>query len=228
MYGMKIHLRMQMHRNGRIRMIDSSIINFPKVTVILRGYNYDQVRCVVKNMVGTKLRAVEVAMNTPNAAETIKKVNDEFGYEVLVGAGTVISPERANAAVAAGARFALSPICFTEEIFKICKANGLLAVPSAFSPTEVWQMAEMGADIVKIFPAGALGPKYIKDIQAPLNPMPLMVVGGVNADNCQEYFDNGADYAGIGSGIFKPEDIESMNEAGLKASIENFEAKVKF
>jgi hypothetical protein len=66
-------------------------------------------------------------------------------------------------------------------------------------------MLEMGADIVKVFPAGTLGPKYVKDIQAPLNPMPIMVVGGVNGDNCQEFFDEGASYAGIGSGIFEPE-----------------------
>jgi len=178
-------------------------------------------------MVGTKLGAVEIAMNTPGAAQTIEKVAKEFGNDVLVGAGTVISAARANAAAEAGARFALSPICFTEEIFKICKANGLLTVPSAFSPTEVWQMAEMGADIIKIFPAGTLGPKYIKDIQAPLNAMPIMVVGGVNADNCQEFFDYGATYAGIGSGIFDPEDIKSMNEEGLKASIANFESKVQ-
>jgi 2-dehydro-3-deoxyphosphogluconate aldolase/(4S)-4-hydroxy-2-oxoglutarate aldolase len=185
-------------------VIDLSLTKFPKVTVILRGYNYEQVRCVVKSMVGTKLGAVEVAMNTPGAAQTIEKVANEFCDDVLVGAGTVISAARAYAAVEMGARFALSPICFTEEIFSICKANGLLTVPSAFSPSEVWNMFEMGADIVKIFPAGTLGPKYVKDIQAPLNSMPIMVVGGVNGNNCQEFFDEGASFAGIGSGIFDP------------------------
>ena len=209
-------------------MIDLSLTKFPKVTVILRGYNYEQVRCVVKSMVGTKLGAVEVAMNTPGAAQTIEKVANEFGDDVLVGAGTVISTARAYAAVEAGARFALSPICFTEEIFSICKANGLLTVPSAFSPSEVWNMFEMGADIVKVFPAGTLGPKYIKDIQAPLNPMSIMVVGGVNGDNCQEFFDEGASYAGIGSGIFDPKHIIEMDEGALKADIEAFEQKVRW
>ncbi|WP_130812995.1 bifunctional 4-hydroxy-2-oxoglutarate aldolase/2-dehydro-3-deoxy-phosphogluconate aldolase [Olsenella sp. Marseille-P4559] len=209
-------------------MIDPSITKFPKVTVILRGYTYEQVRCVVKNMVGTRLRAVEVAMNTTDAAKIIEGVSREFGDEVLVGAGTVISSVRANAAVEAGARFALSPICFTQEIFSICKANGLMTVPSAFSPSEVWNMFEMGADIVKVFPAGTLGPKYVRDIQAPLNPMPIMVVGGVNGDNCQEFFDNGASYAGIGSGIFDPKHIIEADDAGLKADIEAFEQKVRW
>jgi 2-dehydro-3-deoxyphosphogluconate aldolase/(4S)-4-hydroxy-2-oxoglutarate aldolase len=212
----------------RKSVIDAGLTKFPKVTVILRGYNYEQIRCVVRSMVGTKLGAIEVAMNTPGAAQIIEKVVKEFGDDILVGAGTVISATRANAAVEAGARFALSPICFTEEIFRICKANGLLTVPSAFSPSEVWNMLEMGADIVKIFPAGTLGPKYVKDIQAPLNPMPIMVVGGVNGDNCQEFFDEGASYAGIGSGIFKPEDIVSMNDEGLRQSIADFETKVRW
>lgn len=209
-------------------MIDPSLTKFPKVTVILRGYDYEQVRCVVKSMVGTKLGAVEIAMNTPGATQTIERVSKEFGNDVLIGAGTVISATRAYAAVEAGARFALSPICFDEEIFRICKANGLLAVPSAFSPSEVWNMFEMGADIVKVFPAGTLGPKYVKDIQAPLNPMPIMVVGGVNGDNCQEFFDEGASYAGIGSGIFKPESVLSMDEGALKAQIAEFESKVNW
>ncbi len=209
-------------------MIDPSLTKFPKVTVILRGYDYEQVRCVVKNMVGTKLGAVEVAMNTPSAAQTIERVAREFGDDVLVGAGTVISAARAYAAVEAGARFALSPICFTEEIFSICKANGLMTVPSAFSPSEVWNMFEMGADIVKIFPAGTLGPKYVKDIQAPLDSIPIMVVGGVNGDNCQEFFDEGASYAGIGSGIFDPKHIVKMDDKGLKADIKAFEEKVRW
>lgn len=209
-------------------MINPDITNFPKVTVIQRGYTYEQVRAVVKSMVGTKLRAVEVAMNTPHAADIIEKIADEFGSDILVGAGTVTSAGRAHDAVNAGAHFALSPVCFSEEIFQICKANGLITVPSAFSPSEVYRMLEMGADIVKIFPAGTLGPKYIKDIQAPLNPMPIMAVGGVNGDNCQEFFDNGASYAGIGSGIFDPKDIVAMDEDALKAQIAAFEKKVRW
>ncbi|MBY4797760.1 bifunctional 4-hydroxy-2-oxoglutarate aldolase/2-dehydro-3-deoxy-phosphogluconate aldolase [Collinsella sp. AGMB00827] len=209
-------------------MIDPSLTEFPKITVILRGYEYNQVRCVVKSMVGSKLGAVEVAMNTPDAGQIIKKITEEFGDAILVGAGTVTSVDRANEAVKAGAKFALSPICFTNEIFQICKVNGLLTVPSAFTPSEAWHMFEMGADILKIFPAGTLGPKYIRDIQAPLNPMPIMVVGGVNGDNCQQFFDEGALYAGIGSGIFDPIHIVGMDVERLKEDIEIFEQKIRW
>lgn len=204
------------------------VSTYPKVTVILRGYTYEQIRCVVRQLVGTRLSAVETAMNTPGAADIIARIADEFGDELLIGAGTVISEEKARQAVRAGARFALSPICFTSQIFDICKEAGVACIPAACSPTEVWQMFQMGADIVKIYPASILGPEYFTAIQAPLNPMPLMAVGGVDADNCQTFLDAGATYVGIGSGIFRPEDILSENGAALKASIEQFEKKVRW
>ena len=202
--------------------------DFPKVTVILRGYTYEQCRCVVNQLVGTRLSAVEVAMNTPSAAETIAKLVDEFGGEVRVGAGTVTSVERARAAAKAKSRFMLSPICFTPEILEVARSVGAVTVPAAFSPSEAHAMFEMGADIVKIFPAARLGSKYLSDIQAPLDWMPLMVVGGVNASNVQEFFDAGASYAGIGSGIFDKADILNMNSGALAEQARTFEHNVRW
>lgn len=202
--------------------------DFPRVTVILRGYSYEQCRCVVEQLVGTRLGAVEVAMNTEGAAETIAKLVNEFGSEVKIGAGTVTTVERAKTAAAAGSAFMLSPVCFTPEIFTIAKDAGAVCVPAAFSPTEVFTMFEQGADIVKIFPAARLGAKYLSDIQAPLNWMPLMVVGGVNGSNVQEFFDAGATYAGIGSGIFEKSDIIAMNADKLAEQVKSFENSVRW
>ena len=125
------------------------ISEYPIVTVILRGYSYEQNRAVVSQLVGTKFNAVEIAMNTPGAPEIISRLVDEFGDDLLIGAGTVISEKRAHEAAEAGARFVLSPICFTPQIFEICRANEMFCVPAACTPTEVWNMLEMGADIVK-------------------------------------------------------------------------------
>ena len=198
----------------------------PKVTVILRGYETKQVLSVVEQLVGTKVNSIEVASNSPHVAESIAAAKKEFGADVHVGAGTVTTVERAKAAIAAGAEFMLSPIMFSDEIF--AEATGVITVPSAFSPSEIQLMIDKGADIVKVFPAGQLGPDYIKAVQAPLGKLPLMVVGGVNANNVQSYFDKGATYAGIGSGIFDPADIEECNSANLAASIKNLEDKVNW
>ena len=134
--------------------------------------------------------------------------------------------EIAHQAIDAGAEFMLSPIMFTPEIFGLAREAGVITVPAAFSPTEIQQMIDMGADIVKVFPAGQLGPDYIKAVQAPLGRLPLMVVGGVNVDNVQSYFDKGATYAGIGSGIFDPADIEACDSARLAASVRRLEESV--
>lgn len=198
----------------------------PKVTVILRGYETKQVMSVVEQLVGTKVNSIEVASNSPHAMESIAQARREFGSEVHVGAGTVKNAELARQAIDAGAEFMLSPIMFTPEIFGLAREAGVITVPAAFSPTEIQQMIDMGADIVKVFPAGQLGPDYIKAVQAPLGRLPLMVVGGVNVANVQSYFDKGATYAGIGSGIFDPVDIEACDSAKLAASVRRLEESV--
>ena len=198
----------------------------PKVTVILRGYETKQVLTVVEQLVGTKVNSIEVASNSPHAMESIAAARKEFGAEVHVGAGTVKNAELARQAIAAGAEFMLSPIMFTQEIFDLAKEAGVITVPAAFSPTEIQKMIDMGADIVKVYPAGQLGPDYLKAVQAPLGKLPLMVVGGVNVANVQSYFDKGATYAGIGSGIFDPADIEACDAPKLAASIKKLEESV--
>ncbi len=193
--------------------------DFPKITIILRGYTYPQVRTVVKSLLGTELKSVEITMNTPDAIKTIAKISEEFGEEMLIGAGTVTTYEEAEAAIAAGARFLLSPITFSKEIIQLCKTKGVISVPASLTPSEIKQSLNDGADIVKLFPAGTMGASYLKDIQAPLGKLPVMVVGGVNSGNVKAFFDAGASYAGIGSGMFHKEDILNQNEEGLKESV---------
>lgn len=201
------------------------IYSFPKVTVILRGYTYSQIRTVVKNLVGTKLQAVEITMNSPDAVSSIEKISREFGGDIKVGAGTVTTYEQAEAVINAGAAFILSPTMLNKEILNLCKEHNVITVPGAFTPTEIMKSFNDGASIVKIFPAGRLGSQYISDILAPLGRLPLMVVGGINQNNIKEYFDAGASFAGIGSGIFERQDILEENEAGIRKSIKIMETK---
>ena len=203
------------------------IQNFPKVTVILRGYTYPQIRAVVKNLVGSRLRSVEITMNTPGALEAIEKISQEFQESILVGAGTVLTYEEAQASIAAGAAFLLSPTMLDKKILDLCREKKIISVPGAFSPTEIKKSFEDGADIVKVFPAARLGSRYLSDLAAPLGKMPLMVVGGIGTGNIEEYFKAGASFAGIASGIFEREDILNQNEEGIRKSIETMENKLK-
>ena len=99
-----------------------NIEKFPKVTVILRGYTYSQTRTVVKNLVGTCLGSVEITMNTPGALESIRKISQEFGAQIMVGAGTVLTYEEAVEAIEAGAAFLLSPTVFEKRILDLSAA----------------------------------------------------------------------------------------------------------
>lgn len=202
------------------------IKNFPRVTIILRGYNYNQARTVMKALVQSNIRAVEITMNTEGALETISKLSKEFGDTMLIGAGTVTTMEQAKAAINAGAKFILSPVMLSKEIIDLCREKSVITVPGAMSPTEIYKSFEDGADIVKIFPAISCGTRFFKDVKAPLGNVPLMAVGGVSKQNAKEFFKDGADFLGIGSGIFNKEDIESENFEGLIKSVKEFEEKI--
>ncbi|MFR0063868.1 MAG: bifunctional 4-hydroxy-2-oxoglutarate aldolase/2-dehydro-3-deoxy-phosphogluconate aldolase [Veillonella parvula] len=100
------------------------------------------------------------------------------------------------------------------------------AVPAAMTPSEVNQMFAQGADIVKVFPAAVVTPRFFKDIQAPLGKLPLMGVGGISKENAKEFFENGASYLGLGSGMFNKQDIEELNVKNLAQSMKELLAAI--
>lgn len=201
--------------------------NFPKVTIILRGYTYEQVKTVMDVLKGKHDHyALEITLNSPNVLTTINKISKEYGNKFYIGAGTVLSLEDATNAIDAGAKFILSPIKLNKEILEICQQKKILSIPAAMTPTEVMELIANGADIIKIFPADTVGEKFFNAIQAPLGKLPLMAVGGVSLDNTVNFFENGAEYVGIASGIFSKEDILTRNIKGLKESLLLFENNV--
>ena len=135
--------------------------------------------------------------DTPDSIALIKQ---ELGDEICVGAGTVMTIEQAKAARAAGADFALAPNVDIDVIHAI-KTLDMVAVPGAFTPSEIATAYNAGADIVKVFPIGNLGVDYLKAVRGPINHIPLMAVGGVSASNIKSFLDNGCCSAGVGSNI---------------------------
>ncbi|MDF2925946.1 MAG: 2-dehydro-3-deoxyphosphogluconate aldolase [Paenibacillaceae bacterium] len=173
------------------------------IVAIIRGAGADDVLPAVSALYEGGIRVLELTVTTPGVLTLIEQVRSAMPEDLVVGAGTVLDPETARAAIMAGAQFILSPTIRPETI-AITKRYGIVSIPGAMTPSEILTAYELGADIVKVFPAGSLGPKYIKDVNAPLPQIPLMPTGGVGLDNIGAYVRAGAVAAGLGNSLYAP------------------------
>lgn len=198
-----------------------------KATMILRGYTYEEVRCVANVLVKSKhVRNMEITLNSDDPYETIRKIAEEFGSIINVGAGTVQTYDELVLAVKAGAKFVLSPRMMTQKMIGYCKEHGVLAIPGSFTPSEIAQSLSDGADAVKVFPANEVSYSYAKKVCEPMGDLPLMAVGGVNRENVREVFKSGYTYIGTAGGLFAKEDIKNLDTTALEYALKLFEEEI--
>lgn len=161
---------------------------------------------------------LEVTMTVPGAMDVIKEVSQKFGKEVLLGAGTVLDPETARAALLNGAQFLVSP-SLNLEVIKVANRYSAVVIPGALSPTEILTAWEAGADLVKVFPIAQVGgPAYIKALQGPLPHIPLVPTGGVNLQNAGEFIKAGAAAIAVGGELV---DKKAVAEKKYSVIVEN-------
>ncbi len=197
-----------------------------KLIAIIRGADPNDVMKLTKALLDGGVSTIEVTMNSPNALSVIENINDEFGDQVLVGAGTVLDAETARQAILAGARFILSPTVNIDTI-KLTKRYGAVSIPGAFTPTEILTAYENGGDIIKVFP-GILGPNYIKDILGPLPQIPLLPTGGIVLENINAFLKAGAAGCGIGSALVNSNDqVTDEYIKQLTSKAKQFVSKIK-
>lgn len=184
---------------------------------MLRLDDGDVLRPVVAALREGGVRAVEITMTAPEPLRLIGEAARLFGDEILLGVGSVLTPEAAAEAVAAGARFVVSPI-FKPEIVAAAHAAGVPAMPGAFTPTEIQTAHEAGADVVKVFPAGVVGRAFFRAVRAPMPHLRLMPTGGVTLDNAGEWLRAGACAVGVGSALL---DRQAIAEGRFEVLTEN-------
>ncbi|MCF7853314.1 MAG: 2-dehydro-3-deoxy-6-phosphogalactonate aldolase [Candidatus Pacebacteria bacterium] len=173
------------------------------VIAILRGVTPDSILPVCEALAEAGVQFIEVTMNSPEPLDSIRKAADSFADRgIHVGAGTVLKPTEVDAVAEAGGTYIISPNT-NPEVIRRTKALGLVSIPGFLTPSEAFEAVEAGADLLKCFPAGQLGPSYMKDLRAVL-PTPVIAVGGVNLDNVQDYLQAGAAGVGVGSALYKP------------------------
>jgi 2-dehydro-3-deoxyphosphogluconate aldolase/(4S)-4-hydroxy-2-oxoglutarate aldolase len=168
-----------------------------KVVAVVRLDSGEQLMGVAEALKAGGVSIIEFTVSTPGAIDMIKAAAARFGNEVLMGAGTVLDPETARASILAGAEFIVTPTLNLATI-ELCKRYAKPIIPGGLTPTELLTAWEAGADLVKIFPASAMGPGYLKAILAPLPQLRLVPTGGVSADNAAEYLKAGAVAVGVG------------------------------
>lgn len=170
-----------------------------QIVSIIRGAKPDDVISIAKALYDGGIRCVEITLNSANALQCIETLSAKMEGQLLVGAGTVLTKEDAANAVAAGAKFIISPITDFDTIYKT-KELGAVSIPGAFTPTEIYRAHSAGGDIIKVFP-GSSGPGFIKEILAPLPHIPLMPTGGITIENIHQFKKAGAIAFGIGKAL---------------------------
>jgi 2-dehydro-3-deoxyphosphogluconate aldolase/(4S)-4-hydroxy-2-oxoglutarate aldolase len=165
---------------------------------VIRGPSPELTVQMVDALVAGGVLGIEITYTTPNAEEVVRTLDQIHGDRIVLGMGTLVKPEQAQSAKAAGARFLVSPVSLP-ELGQAMVATGLATMIGAFTPTEVYQAYCLGSDVVKIFPGNLAGPAYIKALKGPLPFIPMMPTGGVSAANVAEWFAAGVFGVGAGS-----------------------------
>ncbi len=174
-----------------------SIIVQSGVVAILRGSFDGWFVRIAQTLADAGVMAMEVTMNSPKAVEGIQQVRSELGERVLMGAGTVLTEKDAAAVIDAGARFVVAPNT-SPGVIRYCVEHDVCVIPGAYTATEIMTAVELGATLVKIFPAEL---SYFKAIRGPLNKVPFVPTGGVDLHNAADFIKAGAVGVGMGSAL---------------------------
>ncbi len=177
------------------------------IVAVIRANSGDLLVDVAQALLSGGIDVMEITFTVPKAVQVLERVRDRMGDQVLLGAGTVLDPETARAALLAGAEFIVSPST-NLDVIRMCRRYDRLVMPGALTPTEVVTAWEAGADIVKIFPSELTGPKYLKALHGPLPQIRLMPTGGVDLDTAAEFLRCGACALGIGGSLVEKRAVE--------------------
>lgn len=192
-----------------------------KMIGILRGYGTQEAVEIVGKLIEHDFTVIEVALNSPDAKNTLKVLKSVYSDQITLGAGTVLTVEDAQECVEIGAEFLLSPV-YEEDVLNFSRNNGILYIPGCYTPTEIYRAYKSGAEMIKVFPAGGLGPSYIKDVLAPMQNLSLLPTGGVDAENINAFFKAGATAVGLSSALVpsgRDVNDEMLTELGERVDI---------
>jgi 2-dehydro-3-deoxyphosphogluconate aldolase / (4S)-4-hydroxy-2-oxoglutarate aldolase len=210
-----------MSRDATIkRILDCGIV------AVVRADSGALLANVVRALADGGVTAAEITFTVPDAVEVIKAVKREVGSAVVLGAGTVLDPETARAAILAGAEYIVAPTV-NLDVIRLCRRYDVPVMPGAFTPTEVVTAWEAGADIVKIFPSEIGGPAFLKALRGPLPQIRMMPTGGVDLNTAEAFLKAGACCLGVGGSLVEPKAVNAGDFARLRDLASQFAAIVR-
>jgi len=166
---------------------------------IVRASSADEALKIMQAIYEGGVPAIEVTMTVPGAIRVLEQMADRLGSRVLLGAGTILDPETARAAILAGAQFLVSPN-LNVKVIEVARRYSAVSVPAGLTPTEIVAAWESGADFVKVFPCGNVGgASYIRALRGPLPHIEMIPTGGVNLETTGEFLKAGAAAVGVGT-----------------------------
>jgi 2-dehydro-3-deoxyphosphogluconate aldolase/(4S)-4-hydroxy-2-oxoglutarate aldolase len=206
------------------RIIESGVV------AVIRLKDTNRLLKVIEAVRQGGVKCIEITMTVPGAVEIIRQLSSAVPPDVLIGAGTVIDEATANQVIDAGATFVVGPV-FNLGVVSLCGKRDVAVMPGCYTPTEILTAWNAGADIIKVFPATSLGPKYFKDLRGPFPDIRLMPTGGVTIDNVGEWIAAGACAVGVGSDLLDKKAIDEERYEVLteraRRMVQNFVAAKK-
>lgn len=191
------------------------------VVGILRGFSNGQVSKLVEACMRGGLRNLEITLNSTGALEQIRMAAELAEGKMHIGAGTVLDTEGLEQALGAGASFIVTPTA-NADVIRECVRRNIPVFPGAFTPTEIVGAWELGASMIKIFPAETHGAKFIKALKGPFPNIQMMPTGGVDLKTLHEFVKAGADGFGVGSPLFERGRVEAGDWAWVESQCRAF------
>ena len=188
-----------------------------RATAIIRSDRAEVVAPALEAAAEGGFTILEVTLTTPGALERIREFSDR--PELVIGAGTVLTPDDARQAVEAGASFLVSPV-MDEEVIAVAHELNVAVMPGCATPTEMHRAHRLGAQLLKLFPGPGTGPKWVKSTLAPLPMLRIVPTNGVHENNALSYLKAGAFAVGFTTALFDPNDLASGSFESIRAKAE--------
>jgi 2-dehydro-3-deoxyphosphogluconate aldolase/(4S)-4-hydroxy-2-oxoglutarate aldolase len=197
----------------------------PGVVAIIRADNSEELIHASRALIAGGVSGIEITMTTPNALKVIGDLTREFGSSVLAGVGSVLDAQTAEAALAAGAEYVVTPV-LKPDVIAFCNRVDKPIFSGSYTPTEAQTAYELGADFIKIFPADGLGPKYIQAIRGPLPHLNIVPTGGVDVNSAGAFIKAGCVAVAAGSTLVSKDILKNKDWARLTDLAAQFIAAV--